>query len=497
HTPQRLPSRTRVGARPTSGSCDPRITTPPPSSPGPAASGHHSLPSSPTPGAASLTSCSRRLELRSAGARRPRTLTTPRSLASRLRPENRPQLPRHQPPPAALQHFERSFRKPTGGGNRKSGATITCPPPPRACLPGPPRFNSQKTESFPLRRNVLRFRPRVLHAGNGVGNKSGESEKWNATPPRDEVCGSVRLPWRRRVTAGPAARARGHGHAGSAASSGDVLGASVLLQEQIQRRWRGYRIRKYCFNYFYLKEYLRAVSETNDAIREALEEFAEMKEREEKKADLEREEKKRDYQARKMHYLLSTKQIPGIYNSPFRKDPDPWELRLQKAKPLTCHRPKVKQKRYISLSSWLACTSARSFPRSEILPPIDRKRCQGPFRDITEVLEQRYKPLEPTLRVAEPIDELKVAREELRRQEWMRNVNDNMFLPFSSHHKNKKYIPLMHSSSKYGPNSYGSQHFRDENPRKWICDKDFQTVLPSFDLFSKYGKSYSKAGQII
>ncbi|XP_078297168.1 spermatogenesis-associated protein 17 isoform X1 [Panthera onca] len=287
---------------------------------------------------------------------------------------------------------------------------------------------------------------------------------------------------------------------------------------RIQKRWRGYRIRKYCFNYFYLKEYLKAVSETNDAIREALEEFAEMKEREEKKADLEREEKKRDYQARKMHYLLSTKQalwysrksmgidislqtlllrIPGIYNSPFRKDPDPWELRLQKAKPLISQRPKVKQKRDTNISNWLACTSARSLPQSEILPPIDRKQCQGPFRDITEVLEQRYKPLEPTLWMAEPINELKMAREELRKQEWMRNINDNRFLPFSSYHKNKKYIPLMHSSSKYGPNSYGSQHFRDENPKKWICDKDFQTVLPSFDLFSKYGKLYSKAGQII
>ncbi|XP_026930783.1 spermatogenesis-associated protein 17 isoform X3 [Acinonyx jubatus] len=319
---------------------------------------------------------------------------------------------------------------------------------------------------------------------------------------------------------------------------------------RIQKRWRGYRIRKYCFNYFYLKEYLKAVSETNDAIRycyqgfaildelcdhtawrlkrknttlfpvysmlntsshqmcgfsmpgnlrhqEALEEFAEMKEREEKKADLEREEKKRDYQARKMHYLLSTKQIPGIYNSPFRKDPDPWELRLQKAKPLISQRPKVKQKRDVNISNQLACTSARSLPQSEILPPIDRKQCQGPFRDITEVLEQRYKPLEPTLWMAEPINELKMAREELRKQEWMRNINDNMFLPFSSYHKNKKYIPLMHSSSKYGPNSYGSQHFRDENPKKWICDKDFQTVLPSFDLFSKYGKLYSKAGQII
>ncbi|KAF6274791.1 spermatogenesis associated 17 [Rhinolophus ferrumequinum] len=266
---------------------------------------------------------------------------------------------------------------------------------------------------------------------------------------------------------------------------------------RIQRRWRGYRIRKYCFNYFYLKEYLRAVSETNDTIREALEEFADMKEREEKKAELEREEKKRDYQARKMHYLLSTKQIPGIYNSPFRKEPDPWELRLQKAKPLTHRRYQVKPTRSVQLSSWLACTSARSFPRSEFLPPIDRKPCQGPFRDIAEVLKQRYKPLEPTLRSEEPINELKAAREDLRRQEWTKNIHDNMFLPFSSYHKNKTYIPSMHSSSKYGPNSLGRQCFRDENPKKWICDKDFQTVLPAFDLFSKYGKLYSKAGQIL
>uniref|UniRef100_A0A2R9AJK3 Spermatosis associated 17 n=1 Tax=Pan paniscus TaxID=9597 RepID=A0A2R9AJK3_PANPA len=268
------------------------------------------------------------------------------------------------------------------------------------------------------------------------------------------------------------------------------------LTVQIQRRWRGYRVRKYLFNYYYLKEYLKVVSETNDAIRKALEEFAEMKEREEKKANLEREEKKRDYQARKMHYLLSTKQIPGIYNSPFRKEPDPWELQLQKAKPLTHRRPKVKQKDSTSLTDWLACTSTRSFPRSEILPPINRKQCQGPFRDITEVLEQRYRPLEPTLRVAEPIDELKLAREELRREEWLQNVNDNMFLPFSSYHKNEKYIPSMHLSSKYGPVSCKEQ-FRSENPKKWICDKDFQTILPSFELFSKYGKLYSKAGQIV
>ncbi|KAM6217397.1 spermatogenesis-associated protein 17 [Rhynchocyon petersi] len=266
---------------------------------------------------------------------------------------------------------------------------------------------------------------------------------------------------------------------------------------RIQKLWRGYRIRKYCFNYYYLKEYLKAVSETNDAIREALDEFAEMKEREEKKASLEKEEKEKDYQARKMHYLLSTKQIPGIYNSPFRDEPDPWELRLQKAKPLTHRRPTVKQQNSVNLNDWLACTSARSFPRSEILPPIDRKKYKGPFRDINEVLQQRYKPLEPTLRVAEPIYELKEAQERYRRDQSLHNINDDMFLPFSSYHKNEKYIPSVHSSSKYGAQSYGYQHFRDENPKKWIDVKNFQTVLPSFDLFSKYGKTYSKAGQIL
>ncbi|XP_021054978.1 spermatogenesis-associated protein 17 [Mus pahari] len=267
---------------------------------------------------------------------------------------------------------------------------------------------------------------------------------------------------------------------------------------RIQRRWRGFRIRKYCFNYYYLKEYLRAVSETNDAIREALEEFAEMKEREERKVLLEREEKQKDYQARKMHYLLSTKQISGVYNSPFREHPDPWELRLQKAKPLD-HQKSTAEKDKLprSLSGWLACTSARSFPQSESLPPIDRKRYQGPFRDIREVLEQRYKPLEPTLRVAEPINHLHLAREAFKQGERMRNIQDKMFLPFSSYHKKEKYIPMIHTSSAYNSDSYGQRHFRSQDPKKWISDKDFQTVLPSFELFSKYGKLYSKAGEIV
>ncbi|KAI4578113.1 hypothetical protein MJG53_010968 [Ovis ammon polii x Ovis aries] len=251
---------------------------------------------------------------------------------------------------------------------------------------------------------------------------------------------------------------------------------------RIQRRWRGYKIRKYCFNYYYLKEYLKAVSETNDAIRFKLSAWFNKSFHKLDQILLDTGHPPRPPPPPPtpppprddglfQDGLLSMLTIPGIYNSPFRKDPDPWELRLQKAKPLTHRLPEVKREHSVCLSDWLACTSARSFPRSGILPPIDRKRCQGPFRDISEVLEQRYKPLEPTLRVAEPIDGLTEARAQLQKQEWARNVNDNMFLPFSSYHKNKKYVPTMHLSSKYGPDAYGTQHFRDENPKRWICNK--------------------------
>lgn len=58
--------------------------------------------------------------------------------------------------------------------------------------------------------------------------------------------------------------------------------------------------------------------------REALDEFAEIKEREEKEAALKREKKKKDYQARKMHYLLSTKQVGLPEPDSSRKPLGPW-----------------------------------------------------------------------------------------------------------------------------------------------------------------------------
>ncbi|NWV23748.1 SPT17 protein, partial [Origma solitaria] len=245
---------------------------------------------------------------------------------------------------------------------------------------------------------------------------------------------------------------------------------------QIQKMWRGYYVRKYIHNFYALKKYLNAVCVKNAFVRSELQEYAEMKKIEDKMKDLEKEEKEKKYQARKTHYLLSTAQIPGIYNSPFRKSPDPMELLLRKAKPLTHRKQQVKEGKgpvVYELYDWPTCKGPPAFVTALPLLPIGRQKPQGPFRDPAEVLWQRYKPLEPTLRVAESSNSPPAkAREGTRREEWRNLIHDNEFLPFSSYHKNyEKHEPSLRRSGKYGQEAYGTKHFRDVYPTKWIADK--------------------------
>ncbi|XP_053316986.1 spermatogenesis-associated protein 17 [Spea bombifrons] len=266
---------------------------------------------------------------------------------------------------------------------------------------------------------------------------------------------------------------------------------------RIQKRWRGYYVRKYVHSYYALKNYLEGVAIKNEIVRKELDEFADMKAEEKAKKDSEAEERKKDYRARKMHYLLSTEQAAGIYNSPYRPYPDEMEFRLQRARPLSHkERPVIKDDGSV-LANWSDCRVRFSFPTTQPLPPIGKKKPQGPFRETAEVLQQRYKPLEPTLRVATSINSVDETREELRRQEWSKYIHDNMFAPFSSYNKNQIYEPSIHTLTDYKSAPYGTQHFRDKQTAKWISNKDFQTVFTSFPVFEKFGQTYSKAGNVV
>ncbi|KAM4772366.1 spermatogenesis-associated protein 17 [Rhinophrynus dorsalis] len=263
---------------------------------------------------------------------------------------------------------------------------------------------------------------------------------------------------------------------------------------RIQRRWRGFYVRKYVHNYYALKKYLDGVAIKNNIVRKELEEYAEMKAKEKMKKDMETEERKKEFQARKMHHLLSTEQIPGVFNSPYRQYPDEMEFRLQRARPLS-HKDLLKRKDDTADNvCWSDCRFPFSFPITQPLPPIANKKPQGPFRDTAEVLHQRYKPLEPTLRVETSINSVEEAREELKRQEWRKGIQEKVFAPFSSFHKHKRYDPMIHTSTDYKQISFVT---RNEQPEKWVAKKDFQTIFTSIHLFDKFGRMYSKAGEIV
>ncbi|NXP05323.1 SPT17 protein, partial [Thinocorus orbignyianus] len=260
---------------------------------------------------------------------------------------------------------------------------------------------------------------------------------------------------------------------------------------RIQKRWRGYYVRKYIHNYYALKKYLEAISVNNEIVRGEIQEYVEMKENEEKRKDLEKKEKEKKYQARKMHYLLSTEQIAGIYNSPLRKSPDPMELLLRESKPLSHRRQQMKSSFSSELYDWPTCKRPPTFSSAQPLPPIDRQKPQGPFRDTAEVLQQRYKPLEPTLRVATSINSVEKARDEMKKEEWRNRIHDNKFLPFSSYHKNEKYDPSIHRSGKYVQETYGTKHFREVQPKKWIAGKVSHCIF-TLAHENKPSKNYGK-----
>uniref|UniRef100_A0A8C2EN27 Spermatogenesis associated 17 n=1 Tax=Cyprinus carpio TaxID=7962 RepID=A0A8C2EN27_CYPCA len=156
-------------------------------------------------------------------------------------------------------------------------------------------------------------------------------------------------------------------------------------------------------------------------------------------------------------YLSACQCRKGVFNSPFRTEPDETELRLRKVRPLLV-RSAPKERKNPNITPDLN----NLMPNRERLPPIHKKP-QGPFRPALEVQQQRHRPLEPSLRVATSITALEEAREELKRQEWRTCVIDQTFLPFSNTSQNKRYESMMRTSTPFEEVAYGTKHFREEH----------------------------------
>ncbi|KAJ7988965.1 hypothetical protein DPEC_G00314650 [Dallia pectoralis] len=268
---------------------------------------------------------------------------------------------------------------------------------------------------------------------------------------------------------------------------------------RIQQRWRGHYVRTYVHNYYVRRRYMEALSQTNEKIRRDLEDFSEFQRREREQQAMEREEQENIVQAQRMHFLLSTKQRPGVFNSPFRPEPDEMELRLRRTK-LQPPTTSIRERDSLLGNRSPSAHSCVGVPRShgaQALPPIPIKKPQGPFREAAEVWAQRQRDLEPSLRVQTSITDLEKAQDQLRCEEWRNHSVETMFRPFSKAHQNRRYERMIHAYSSFQPVPYGTKHFREEHPEKLLGKKPFNRVFTTCQVFDKFGRLYSNAGKIV
>ncbi|XP_059202570.1 spermatogenesis-associated protein 17 [Centropristis striata] len=231
---------------------------------------------------------------------------------------------------------------------------------------------------------------------------------------------------------------------------------------RIQQTWRGFFVRKYVHNFYARKSYLEGLSRKNELVRRELHELEELQKRERDCVEMVKVQSARVFQAHRLHHLLSTKQCPGVFNSPFRPAPHEMELLLRKVK---YQAPTKLAPRGRACLLGMPGTTAPSFPGTlgspwikttgtccssrSILPPIASKKQQGLFREPGEVWEQRVHCPDLTLRLQTSYTHLEEAQSQLRQHESIRPPTGTLGRGGMPHH-------LSHSSNSFTQPAYAN-----------------------------------------
>ena len=83
---------------------------------------------------------------------------------------------------------------------------------------------------------------------------------------------------------------------------------------QLQKSFRGYYSRKYRQNHHLRKLYLENVKSAGERVRQATEAYAEQIRQDEENEAFEKKEAKFKELTENLHHLVSTRQVPGVYN---------------------------------------------------------------------------------------------------------------------------------------------------------------------------------------
>ncbi|TKS69911.1 Spermatogenesis-associated protein 17 [Collichthys lucidus] len=199
---------------------------------------------------------------------------------------------------------------------------------------------------------------------------------------------------------------------------------------RIQRRWRGFFVRKYIHNFYTRKSYLEGVSQKNELVRQELDELEELQKRERDCLEMVKEQTAKVYQAYRLHHLLSTKQCPGVFNSPFRPAPHEMEQLLRQVKYQAPTRGRGCLLVVMDKVEVLAVEVVRPGHRSPFLLFI-HQICRIQFREPGEVWEQHVHCPDLTLRLQTSHTHLEEAQKQLRQQqyEYMLRLFEDCFRP--------------------------------------------------------------------
>jgi len=266
------------------------------------------------------------------------------------------------------------------------------------------------------------------------------------------------------------------------------------MASRIQRMWRGFRVRKYQHNFYARQRYFDALAVKNQIVRYELDEWRQVLDQTAQQKEHEKRERELKKQARAQHYLLSTKQMPGVFYSYYGLSE--MEKRLIENKPRVGERRKSQRK---TVDKWDGCVEPPQpfqLQAPAELPPLDARKLQGPFREAEEIRKQRYKPLQPSIRVQTSYLSLQKARKILFDSEDAKRITDEPWRVAPKAHVRKEamYELSLNASQKYNGRISETQ-FRHQDLSKSITNERFNTLVPPIPLFDRLNETYYQ-GQV-
>ncbi|XP_043200020.1 spermatogenesis-associated protein 17-like [Amphibalanus amphitrite] len=230
----------------------------------------------------------------------------------------------------------------------------------------------------------------------------------------------------------------------------------------IQKTWRGFRSRLFVFNFAEWKGYLNFVADQNDELRVQC--ALECRRLSEERKTVCSSEILQQKTLIKTHHMISTKTIPGVYNSPYHRERIGIEKHLASirfpVRPTKKPKTKPEDKVEDDKSAWGA------------------SKLQGPFLPPLELRRRLSRRPCQSLRTAEPFENTEAAVRDQRRLAKVHCVSEQPFRPPTAHLL-PPLLSSVHASVPYRP----PPPFRETDSSRFVGSGDFRRVLRPVETF--------------